>query len=332
MKNKLKILLVCVLSLVMPLALVGCGKTDRYTIRLNEVTHSIFYAPLYVAIENGYFTENGITIELTNGGGADNVTTALMSGSADIGLMGPESSIYVNIAGSSNHPIVFGQLTNCDGSFIVAKEPDENFTFDKLKGKHIIAGRVGGVPAMTLEYAINQAGVKTDELNFDTSIDFSNMAGAFIASDEYDYVSLFEPTASSLVAEGKGYIVASVGAEAGAVPYTCFTALSSYLSDNSDIAELFLQAVVKGYNYIVDNADNLDKVATAIAPQFVGTDSSTIVSALKSYFDIGAWAETPAMTKDSFEHLQDIMENAGQLDTRASFNDVIFNDIANKVA
>ncbi len=333
MKKKFSVFLVCLFCLMLPLTFIGCGEAevDSNVIRVNEVTHSIFYAPFYVAMTEGYFDDADITIELTNGGGSDNVMTALTTGTADIGLMGPESTIYLDIAGADDHAVVFGQLTKRDGSFIVAREADPDFTFADLKGKHVIAGRVGGMPAMTLEYVINQAGVETDELTFDTSIEFANMAGAFLGDSKYDYVSLFEPTASALVAEGQGYIVGAIGSASGEVPYTAFSAKPSYLEENADKAEAFLTAVVKGYNFIVDNYDNLGVVAESISAQFDGTSLTDIETALKSYVDIDAWSSSPVMSEQAFERLQDIMENADQLDERADFDSVIDNTIANKV-
>lgn len=333
MKKKLSVFLVCILCLMLPFTLIGCSEDDidSNVIRVNEVTHSLFYAPFYAAITEGYFEDVDIEIELTNGSGSDNVMTALTTDTADIGLMGPETTIYVNIAGQNDHPVVFGQLTKRDGSFLIGREKDDDFTFADLKGKHVIAGRVGGMPAMTLEYVINQAGVATDELTFDTSIDFDNMAAAFIADSTYDYVSLFEPTASSLVAEGYGYIVGAMGSASGEVPYTAFSAKQSYLEENSEKAENFLSAVMKGYNFILDNADDLSVVAASLEEQFDGTSLTDIEAALSSYLEIDAWSSSPVMTEEAFDRLQDIMENADQLDERANFEDVIDNSIAEKV-
>ncbi len=333
MKKKLTaLLLALVIAIALPTTLVGCSSEEQEgVIRLNEVAHTIFYAPMYIAMENGYFDDYDITIELTNGSGADNVMTALTTGAADIGLMGPESTIYLNIGGSSTHPVVFGQLTQCDGSFLVAREADDDFTFSDMEGKHVIAGRVGGVPAMTLEYLINQAGVETDELTFDTSVEFANMAAAFIGDDKYDYVSLFEPTASTLVQEGQGYIVASLGESSGEVPYTAFSANSAYLEENEEQCENFLRAITKGYDYIMDNLDDLDGIADILSAQFDGTDHDLIVSSLQSYIDIDAWCDNPIVSETAFDNLQDIMENAGQLDVRADFDDIVDNTIAKRI-
>ena len=224
MKKTIALFLIAVTAL-MSFALVGC-KDDgdgHVKIRLSEVTHSIFYAPLYVAINNGYFEEYGMEIELSNGGGADKVMTAITSKSADIGLMGPEATIYCQAQGQKDYPIIFGQLTQKDGSFLVSKTPQPDFEWSMLKGKHVLAGRVGGVPAMTMQYVVNNAGLDEEtDLNFNTDVAFNMMAPVFESDDTVDYTTLFEPTASEFEASGKGYIVASVGEAAAKSPILLF--------------------------------------------------------------------------------------------------------------
>ncbi len=330
MKNLKRMIAAMLGGLILCFPIVGCNKKDDKTIRLCEVTHSIFYAPLYVAINNGYFNDYGITIKLTNGGGANNVMTAIASKSADIGLMGPEATIYCHVEGQKDYPVIFGQLTKRDGSFLVSKKEEPNFTWQDTAGKHVLAGRKGGVPAMTLEYVMNQAGVDTKNSNFDTSVQFDVMVGAFEGSDEYDYCTMFEPTASEFVAAGKGYIVASVGKDSGDVPYTAFSAKKSYLKDNKDTVTDFLRAVVRGYNFMKEHP--VSEVAKALESSFAGTPLSSIEAAVLSYLAIDAWSATPVMKEEDFNRLQDIMENAGELSSRADFSVAVDNSIANTVA
>lgn len=332
--KKLCLLLVALVS-VFSCTLFGCGnnnKNELTKIRLNEVTHSIFYAPLYVAINNGYFKDDGIEIELTNGGGADKVMTALLSNDADIGLMGPEATIYVTEGGAKDKPVVFGQLTKRDGSFIVAKHSYTNFTLNDLKGKEIIGGRKGGVPAMTLEYAIKQAGLNigtgTNEVNLRTDVAF-NLTASVFDSTNADFCTLFEPTASELCAN-KGYsLVASVGTLSGEVPYTAFTAKKGFLEENEKLAERFLRAVYRGYRFLLKAT--VDEIKTSLKPSFSGISDESIVKSIQSYIDVDAWVDNPAMTKQAFDRLQDIIISAGELDKKVEFDSVVDTKIANKV-
>lgn len=330
--KKLKRTIAAVLGgLLLCLPILGCNNNDdKKTIRLSEVTHSIFYAPLYVAINNGYFDDYGITIKLSNAGGSNNVMTAIASKSADIGLMGPEATVYCHVEGQKDYPVIFGQLTQRDGSFLVAKNPEPNFKWSDTAGKHILAGRKGGMPAMTLQYVMNQAGVDTSGANFDTTVQFDVMVGAFEGSNSCDYTTMFEPTASEFVAAGKGYVVASVGEASGYVPYTGFSAKKSYIADNKDTVTDFLRAVVRGYNYIVENDKNA--VAKALAPSFTGTSEESLAAAVERYKSIDAWCHSPVMKEESFTLLQDIMENAGELSARADYKAAVDNSIANVVA
>ena len=332
--KRLCLLLVALVS-VFSFTLFGCGdnnKDELTKIRLNEVTHSIFYAPLYVAINNGYFKDDGIEIELTNGGGADKVMTALLSNDADIGLMGPEATIYVTEGGAKDKPVVFGQLTKRDGSFIVAKHSYTNFTLDNLKGKEIIGGRKGGVPAMTLEYAIKQAGLNigtgANAVNLRTDVAF-NLTASVFDSTNADFCTLFEPTASELCAN-KGYsIVASVGTLSGEVPYTAFTAKKGFLQENEKLAEKFLRAVYRGYKFLLKAS--VDEIKTSLKPSFSGISDESIVKSIQSYIEVDAWVDNPAMTKQAFDRLQDIIISAGELDKRVEFDSVVDTKIANKV-
>ncbi len=331
--KKLCILLAFMLATVSVL-FVGCGETLNAvtTVKVNEVTHSIFYAPFYVAINNGYFADEKINIELTNGGGADASMSAILSGDADIGLMGPEASIYVIQGNAKDKPVVFGQLTKRDGSFIVAKRDYPDFKLSDMIGKEIIGGRQGGVPAMTLEYCIKKAGLEigtgNNQINLNTNVAFANTASVFETTSA-EFCTLFEPTASQLC-KNKGYkIVASVGLLSGEVPYTCFQTKSSFLKDNNYLCERFLRAVYRGYRFLI-NA-NVDEIYTAVSPSFVGVDKESIVTSINSYIESDAWVESPAMTETAFNSLQTIMSNAGYLDTKANFTDVVNNTIAKKV-
>lgn len=327
--KKFAVLFMCALLLAMPLTITGCS-TDKNVIRLNEVTHSIFYAPLYVAINNGYFEEEGITIELTNGGGADKVMTAIASNSADIGLMGPEATIYCHVEGQKNYPVIFGQLTQRDGSFLVARTEQPNFKWSDLKGKHILAGRRGGVPAMTLQYVVEKEGnLSLSDLNFDMDVAFDMMVGAFEGDEKIDYCTMFEPTASDYVKAGKGYIVASVGEASGDVPYTAFSASKNYLSKNRELVKKFLSCVVKGYEYLKNN--DAMTVAAALEKSFEGTSKELIASSVERYLSIDAWCHTPVMSETSFNRLQEIMENSGNLTGRADFNVAVDNSIAKEI-
>ena len=324
-----KIIFLLVASILALAILPACGKKNKNTIRLNEVTHSVFYAPLYLAIEDGYFEEYGYKIKLTNGGGADKSMTALISGSADIALMGPESAIYTYLGGKKDYPKVFGQLTKKDGSFLVSRKAEPNFKWSDLQGKEIIAGRKGGVPAMTLEYVLKNNGLVDGQnvtLNYD--VQFSMTASAFI-NGVGDYVTVFEPTASEMQKNGQGYIVASVGQGSGEVPYTSFITTQSYLKNNGDMVENFLKAIKKAYDFIYTHTEI--EVAQKIVKQFPSTTVETLAVSIKSYKDIDAWVNDLIMSEQSFERLQDIMQGAGELEKRVDYDKLVDNTFALKL-
>jgi NitT/TauT family transport system substrate-binding protein len=325
--KKLALLLVLVMT-GFTLFLTGCNKKNDNLIRVSEVTHSIFYAPLYIAINKGFFAEEGLEIELTNGGGADKCMTALTSNSADIALMGPEATIYVVEQGKKDQPKVFAQLTKRDGSFIIGRENIENFTLADMEGKEIIGGRRGGVPAMTLEYALKNAGLINGQnitINYDVA--FDNMTAAFIGGTG-DFVTAFEPSASAIADSGNGYILGSVGALAGEVPYTAFTANESYLTNNPEKINKFLRAIIKGYNFLI--TASIDDVVEALAPSFLGTSTDSIKKATLNYIAIDAWVDNPAMKSTAYNNLITIMMNAGELTQSVDFNKVIDNTYAQK--
>ncbi len=302
------------------------GNNNLKTIELNEVTHSVFYAPLYVAVENGYFEEQGLKINLTNGGGADKSMTAILSGSAQIGLMGPETAIYVQNQGKVDKPKVFGQLTQKDGSFLVSRKAEPDFKWQNLKGKEILAGRKGGVPAMTFEYILKELNYNLNidyRLNFD--VQFNLMTSAFL-NNTADYCTVFEPTASEYEKEGKWHIVASVGEQGGEIPYTSFISLSSYIENNKDIIKKFLTGIKKAYEYM--NTHTEKEIAESIIKQFPNTTIMSIETSIKSYKRIDAWKSDLQATKSSFDRLQNIMSNAGELSQKVNFENIVDNTLA----
>ena len=326
--KKIFAVIVCAFLALTPLS--ACGNNDNLkTIELNEVTHSVFYAPLYLAIENGYFEDEGLKINLTNGGGADNSMTAVLSGTAHIGLMGPETVIYVYNQGKADYPKVFGQLTQKDGAFLVSRVAEPNFSWENLRGKEILAGRKGGVPAMTFEYILNQLNLQDGvdvRLNYD--VQFNLMTSAFL-NGTADYCTVFEPTASEYQAEGKWHIVASVGAQGGDIPYTSFIALDSYIENNQDTLKSFLKAIKKAHEFIASHSEK--EVAESIVKQFPSTTITSIETSIKSYKSIDAWKLDLQATEESFTRLQDIMANAGELSSRVPFDKIVNNSLAKSV-
>ncbi len=304
----------------------GTQEKNKTIVRVNEVTRSVFYSPQYVAIALGFFEDYGIEVELTTGQGADNVMTAVLSGQSDIGFAGPEASIYVYNEGKENYPEVFAQLTKRDGSFLVSREKTDNFSWDDLKGKVVIPGRKGGVPYMTLEYVLKQKGLNpASDLTLDDSISFDLMAGSF-AGGNADYVTLFEPTASLTEEAGIGYIVASVGKEAGEIPYTAYFALKNYIADNEELIQNFTNAIYKGEQWAKEHT--AEEIAKVIVSFFPDTDVKTLETSIQKYKDIDAWSQTPVLTKEAFEKLQDVIQEAGELDKRADYSKVVNNKYA----
>ncbi len=301
------------------------------TVDVCEVTHSVFYAPQYVAMNQGFFEEEGLELELTVGQGADKVMAAVLSGSVDIGLAGPEAAIYVYNEGRADHSLVFAQLTQRDGSFLVGREPDEDFQWEDLRGSHLLPGRKGGVPYMTLEYVVKQNGLTPGEdLLFDDSVDFSLMASAFTAGTG-DYVTIFEPTATAMEMEGKGYILASVGEAGGEVPFTAYFTSKSLIAQDPELIQSFTNAIYRGQRWVEEHTAR--EVAEQLLPYFADTDIEVLTRVVQNYKDIDAWAHTPVMSAPGFEKLQDIMQEAGQLkeEDRVAYDDLIttqFADVA----
>lgn len=324
-KVSLLIIFVMLVSLV-ALGITGCGEHELTKVSLSEVTHSIFYAPMYVALNMGLFENEGLDVELTNGAGADKVMTAVLADQADIGFMGPEASIYVFNEGKEDYVINFAQLTQRDGSFLVAREPDPDFTWEKLRGKTIIGGRKGGVPEMTLEYVLKEKGLEPgQDVTVLTNIQFALMAGAFTGGTG-DYVTLFEPVAVALEQEGKGYVVASVGKEGGEIPYTAFCAKKSYIEENPEIIHKFTKAIALGQRWVESHSPQ--EIAEVIKSSFPDSDIEILTKVVQRYDDQDTWARTPHFEKAGFERLQDIIEEAGQLTKRASYEKLVTNEFA----
>ena len=286
----------------------------------------MFYAPQYAAISQGFFAEEGIEIELSNLGGADKVMSALLSNQIDIGFCGPEASIYVYNEGREDYPQVFAQMTKRDGSFLVGKEKPEAFDWNQLKGKTVIPGRKGGVPYMTFEYLLKEKGIDPkNDLNLDDSIQFSLMAGAFSGSDA-EYVTLFEPTASMIEQEQKGYILASIGLESGEIPYTAYCAKKSYIGENEDVIQRFTNAIQKGLTWV--NEHSAEEVAKSILDAFPDTDLPLLTTVVQRYKDIDSWKTNPVLEQTDFDKLQTIMESAGELNKKAPYEKIVNNQYA----
>lgn len=322
------IVLVIVIGIVVVVKRPGSNDDALKTINVSEVTRSVFYSPQYVAIHEGFFEKNGLKIELTTGQGADAVMTSVLSNQVDIGFAGPEASIYVYNEGKEDHTQVFAQLTKRDGSFLVAKENTEDFSWNDLKGKTVIPGRRGGVPYMTFEYVLKKNGInpKTD-LVLDDSIKFDLMAGAF-SSGSAEYVTLFEPTASMTEVQGKGYVVASVGEASGEIPYTAYFAKKSYMSKNEDVIQGFTNAIYEGQKWVKEHTAR--EIAESVQEFFPGTDLDTLEAAIQSYKDIDAWNDTPILTQESFERLEEVMIEAGELEKQVPYDKLINNTYAEK--
>ena len=313
-------------------SLCSCKKGDSALtkITLSEVTHSVFYSPQYAALNLGFFEDEGLEIELSTGQGADAVAAAVLSGQVDVGFAGPEAAIYVYNEGRDNYLKVFAQMTQRDGSFLIAREENADFKWSDLKGAHILPGRKGGVPYMTFEYVLKQNGIDTkNDVYLDNSVQFAMMTSAFVAGTG-DYTTAFEPTGSMLESEGKGYVVAAVGSEAGEIPYTAYFTSKKFIEQNSDTVQAFANAVAKGEKWCAEHS--AEEIAKVVAPSFPDTELSLLTSSIQRYIDIDAWCDTPVMKEEAFNKLQDVMTSAGELEKRADFADVVDNSFAKKAS
>ncbi|MGN8631043.1 ABC transporter substrate-binding protein [Blautia sp. HCP3S3_G3] len=295
-------------------------------VTLNEVAHSIFYAPQYVAIEEGYFQDEGLEMTLVTGFGADKVLTAVLSGEADIGFMGAEASIYAYQEGATDPVINFAQLTQRAGNFLVAREEMPDFEWEDIKGRFVLGGRKGGMPEMVFEYILKQHGIDPEtDLEIDQSIDFGSTAAAF-SGGLGEFSVEFEPAATALEQEGAGYVVASLGVDSGYVPYTSYSAKTSFMEEHPDVMQKFTNALQRGMNYVQDHTP--EEIAEVIAPQFPETDLATITTIVKRYYEQDTWKENLIFEKESFELLQDILEEAGELKERVSYENLVVTDYA----
>lgn len=327
MRKKLFVMILCsiLIFVVGASALFSFQKEKKEslpTITLAEVAHTLFYAPMYVAIENGFFEKHGINIDLILASGADKVTAAVLSGDADIGFCGSEATIYVYLGGEKDYLQTFSQLTQKDGTFLVSRKKYDSFSLEDLRGKTIIGGRSAGMPEMTLEYALKQNGINPKEdVTIDTSIAFAAMAGAFMGG-EGDFVTLFEPTASMIEKEGYGSVVASVGEIAGVVPYTSYSARKSYIQNHSDLIYEFDSAIQEGLDYVHQHSD--EEVALLVQKQFPDSSLEEIIDAIHRYRMNDTWPKTTSFSKQSFDHLQEIMIDYGELETKVPYEELFY--------
>lgn len=296
-------------------------------VTLNEVAHSIFYAPQYVAIEEGYFAEEGLDLTLVTGFGADKVLTALISGEADIGFMGAEASIYAYQEGATDPAVNFAQLTQRAGNFLVAREEMPDFKWENLKGKKVLGGRKGGMPEMVFEYILKNNGIDpAADLEIDQSIDFGSTAAAFTGDASAAFTVEFEPSATALEKEGAGYVVASLGVDSGYVPYTSYSAKTSFLNENPQVIQSFTTALQKGMDYVQSHTP--EEIAQVIAPQFPETDLDTLTTIVTRYYEQDTWKDNLVFEQDSFELLQDILESAGELSERVDYEQLVTTEFA----
>ena len=309
---------------------VSSQKTSPVKITLNEVAHSVFYAPLYVAIEKGYFKDENIDLTLVTGFGADKTMTAVISGEADIGFMGSEASVYMYSEGASDYVVNFAQLTQRAGNFLVARQDNEHFQWADLKGKTVLGGRKGGMPEMVFEYILKENGIDPEkDLTIIQNIDFGSTAPAF-ADGRGDFTIEFEPGATSLESEGKGHVIASLGKDSGYVPYTAFSAKKSYLKENPDVIQRFTNALQKGMDYVRSHSPS--ETASVIKPQFPETTLEMITTIVTRHYEQDTWKSNLIFEESSFDLLQDILESAGELEKRAPYKDLITTEFAENAA
>lgn len=334
MKRKIiSIVLIIALAVLM---LTGCGTSEAIStdtkaksvdISLYEVAHSIFYAPMYVAIEKGYFSDEGINLTLHNGNGADNVMNAMIAGDADIGFMGCEASVYVYAEGKSDYAVNFAQLTQRAGNFLIGRSKNNDFKWEDLKGSTVLGGRAGGMPQMVFEYILKKNNIDPEnDLTIDQSVSFGNTAAAFIGNTDYDYTVEFEPFASSLEKEGAGHIVASLGVDSGYVPYTSFCANKSYIENNPDIIQAFTNALQKGMDFVQSHTPS--EIAKVISAQFPDNDIDIITTIVQRYYEQDTWKSDLIFEKESYELLIDILKEAKQLSKDVPYEDIVVDSYA----
>lgn len=326
----------CLIAVLLLGALTGCGNRGSQQgqggskeVVLNEVAHSIFYAPMYVAIEEGYFEEEGISLTLVTGFGADKTMTAVLTGEADIGFMGSESTVYTYAGGTEDYVVNFAQLTQRAGNFLVSRKPVDNFSWNMLIGKDVLGGRAGGMPEMVFEYILEMNGIDPSEVNIDQSIDFGSTAAAF-SGGQGEFTVEFEPHATSLEKQGQGYVIASLGEDSGFVPYTAFSAKKSYLEKNKDTVQAFTNALQRGMDYVQTHSPA--EIAEVIAPQFPETDLETLTTIVERYYEQDTWKENLIFEKESFDLLQNILEDAKVLEKRVPYEELVNTEFAREAA
>ena len=312
---------------------VGCGTQTQTSelkpVRLNEVVHSVFYAPQYVAQELGFFEEEGLDVTVTVGNGADKSMTALLSDSADIALLGTEAGIYVYNEGKENYPKAFAQLTQRAGNFLVSRTEEPDFQWEDLKGHSVIGGRLGGMPELVLEYVIKENGLKIgNDVEIINNIDFTSTAGAF-TGNVGDYTVEFEPVATTLEQNGAGYIVASLGEASGYVPYTVYMAQDQFMTEHPDIIEAFTRAIYRGQQWVESHSSA--EIAEVVLPQFPESDAETLTTIIERYKQQDTWKTDPVFSEEGFTLIQDIMEQGGELSQRVPFRDLVRNEFAEKI-
>ena len=329
MKPTASVLAACFMALA---CLSGCkgssGQAQLTPVTLSEVAHSIFYAPQYAAIELGYFEDQGIDLTLVNGAGADKVMTSLISGDADIGFVGSEASIYTYANGSADYAVNFAQLTQRAGNFLVSRSPAPDFRWEDLKGTYVLGGRAGGMPQMVFEYILKKNGIDPkNDLTIDQSISFGLTAAAF-PSSQADYTVEFEPFATSLEMEGKGYVVASLGTDSGYVPYTAYSAKKSFMEENPELIQAFTNAIQQGLEYV--NSHSAEEIAKTIQPQFKETPLENITAIIQRYKAQDTWKGDTIFEESSFNLLQNILEEAGELPERVPYEDLVTTQVSKK--
>lgn len=320
------------ISLLAVLLLTACQETsddEMIPVELAEVTRSVFYAPQYLAIELGFFADEGLDVELTTTWGGDKTMTALLSDNADVALVGAETSIYVYAQEAKDYAVNFAQLTQTDGTFLVAKEAHDNFSWNDVEGKSFLGQRKGGMPQMVGEFVLKKHDIDPHgDLDLEQGVDFANIPGAFVSGD-YEYVQLFEPTASTMEKEGAGHVIASFGEESGLVPYTVFMAKQSFLEDNPDTVMKFTKAIYEAQKWLQENSS--EEVAKALAPFFDDTELDMLAASVERYKNQDSYAKTPIFSEEGWENLKAIMDEAGELPEDVPFADVVNNDFAKKV-
>ena len=287
-----------------------------------EVTHSPFYAPWYVAIEKGYFKDNGLDVDVVLTSGANNVVAAVLSNDVNIGLCGPEATIYIYNEGEKDYVKTFSGLTKRDGQFIVARKENKNFKISDLKGKEVLAGRIGGMPELNFENALRNSKISVSNVKINTTIDFASLSGAFI-SGTGDYVNLFEPNATQLEKLGYGYVVSSVGELSGEMPYTAFNARKSYIEKNEKIVKSFAKSIKEGLDFVHNNSAEV--IANTIIKQFTDTSKNDLIKIIDRYKENDSWLKTPYISEESFKNLEDIMIKSNQIKEYVNYNDLIIN-------